>query len=245
MTFLFVTERANASTYYELDLTQTGSLVVTPQDVSCGVGSGGSVSLYKVGNISSLSTSMQYVYCEEFVECAEENENDAVNSNDLETETFAEKLMEYIRGQEVSATASQAIGTDGSATFEGLELGIYLVAQLQSCDGYECFTPFVVTLPYQDESGEWIYVASAYPKLVATSVESETTQASKSSESSSEGRTAAETSGQEEAEGGTGGFAQTGDSAARTMVALALALLILGGVVVAISRREKKDDVGL
>ncbi|MCD8007709.1 MAG: peptidase, partial [Clostridiales bacterium] len=66
-----------------------------------------------------------------------------------------------------------SIGSSGTVSFGGLELGLYLVVQTTESDNYETISPFVVTVPLE-EDGVWVYDVDASPKVGAvTPVEPE------------------------------------------------------------------------
>ena len=50
------------------------------------------------------------------------------------------------------------------AGFSGLAEGIYLVVQTKAANGYEMFSPFLVSLPMR-ENGQWKYQVEAMPKI--------------------------------------------------------------------------------
>lgn len=89
-------------------------------------------------------------------------ENCGLKLDNLEDELLAEKLKAEIGASAVGVT--QTIGADGMAGFSGLEEGIYLVVQTKAANGYEMFSPFLVSLPMR-ENGQWKYQVEAMPKI--------------------------------------------------------------------------------
>ena len=138
-----------------LNLDKTGSISLT---LTAGDGSavtGGEISLYQVASLYLDGGDMAYTLTEDFQDCT------AVL--DVEDTSLAATLAAYAAQQSIPGTAA-AVETDGSVRFDGLELGLYLVAQTVGSDHYETISPFVVTLP-MDSGGAWVYAEDASPKV--------------------------------------------------------------------------------
>ncbi len=145
-----------------LDLAQSGSVSLTMKSLSGEVLTDGAVTLYQVAVLSLNNGDMVYSRTEAFADCAQ--------ALDVDDSSLAAVLAEYvidngIRGTEVF------IGPDGTASFDNLNLGLYLVVQTAESAGYSAVLPFLVTIPYA-ENGTWIYDVDASPK-VEPSFESE------------------------------------------------------------------------
>lgn len=111
--------------------------------------------MYQVAEITSKETEIQYAFTNGFENCGLKLDN-------LEDELLAEKLKAEIGASTVGV--AQTIGADGTAGFSGLEEGIYLVVQTKAANGYEMFSPFLVSLPMR-ENGQWKYQVEAMPKI--------------------------------------------------------------------------------
>ena len=128
---------------------QKGSLSVVMQNRKTNTKiPGGEVVLYQVAEIT-------YAFTNGFENCGLKLDN-------LEDELLAEKLKAEIGASTVGV--AQTIGADGTAGFSGLEEGIYLVVQTKAANGYEMFSPFLVSLPMR-ENGQWKYQVEAMPKI--------------------------------------------------------------------------------
>ena len=137
---------------------QKGSLSVVMQNRKTNTKiPGGEVVLYQVAEITSKETEIQYEFTNGFENCGLKLDN-------LEDELLAEKLKAEIGASTVGV--AQTIGADGMAGFSGLEEGIYLVVQTKAANGYEMFSPFLVSLPMR-ENGQWKYQVST-PKTVSS-----------------------------------------------------------------------------
>lgn len=85
--------------------------------------------------------------------------------------------------QQIQGTLA-AIEVDGTVFFDQLELGIYLIVQAEESDTYEAITPFLVTVP-MEEDGEWTYEIDAAPKVgIVTSSNTDTEDPTEPEESS-------------------------------------------------------------
>lgn len=70
-------------------------------------------------------------------------------------------------------TANDAVtNADGVATVGGLKVGLYLVTETGSGNNLitEPAAPFLVTIPFPQEDGKWLYDVDVYPKNVLGSV---------------------------------------------------------------------------
>ena len=129
---------------------QKGSLSVVMQNRKTNTKiPGGEVVLYQVAEITSKETEIQYAFTNGFENCGLKLDN-------LEDELLAEKLKAEIGASTVGV--AQTIGADGTAGFSGLDV------QTKAANGYEMFSPFLVSLPMR-ENGQWKYQVEAMPKI--------------------------------------------------------------------------------
>ncbi|MCD8052129.1 MAG: peptidase [Clostridiales bacterium] len=148
---------AYAADNASLDFTQTGSIELTLADSDGNAVSGGSVTLYQVATLYLDDGDMAYAYTDGFADCGV--------TLDVEDTSLAETLADYAASKGVSGT-TLSIGSSGTVSFGGLELGLYLVVQTTESDNYETISPFVVTVPLE-EDGVWVYDVDASPKVGA------------------------------------------------------------------------------
>ncbi len=134
------------------DLSRKGAVTVTVRIGDTPV-SGGSLTLYRVGDIAEDDGNYSFTLTESFAASG-------VSLDDLTAPELAEKLAEHAAG--VSGL-TKTIGADGSAAFTELELGLYLVVQTEAALGYSRLTPFLVSVPYQ-EDGTYRYKLDATVK---------------------------------------------------------------------------------
>ena len=82
---------------------------------------------------------------------------------DLHDPDFAWDLLAYAMEQEFEFETVE-VSEDGTAIFEELKLGLYLVAQGEAADGYEAINPFLIGVP-NVEDGVYTYQVDASPKV--------------------------------------------------------------------------------
>lgn len=124
--------------------------------------------VFDVYYVASLeeSTTLRYTLLEPF---AQAQTADGVDINGLNTASALQKaaaaLRKYI-GEATPAAAQLITGTDGSATADALELGVYLVVQTEGPEHYTLSGPFLVFLPMTGNNGTaWVYEIAAAPKV--------------------------------------------------------------------------------
>lgn len=147
----------DAATTAALDFSQTGSVALTLADSDGNTVSGGAVTIYEVAALYLDDGNMAYAYTDAFSGCTA--------ALDVENASLAATLASYVSANGISGTTA-AIGSDGTVTFSGLELGLYLVVQTTDSDNYETINPFVVTVPMESD-GAWLYDVDASPKVRA------------------------------------------------------------------------------
>ncbi len=134
------------------DMSRKGAVTVTVRMGDIPV-SGGSLTLYRVGDIAEDDGNYSFTLTESFAASG-------VSLDDLSAPELAETLAEHTAG--VSGL-TKTIGADGSAAFTELELGLYLVVQTEAAPGYSRLTPFLVSVPYL-EDGTYRYEVDATVK---------------------------------------------------------------------------------
>ncbi len=134
------------------DLSRKGAVTVTVRMGETPV-SGGSLTLYRVGDIAEDDGNYSFTLTESFAASG-------VSLDDLSAPELAEKLAAHVEG---ASGVTKTVGADGSAAFTELELGVYLVVQTEAAPGYSRLTPFLVSVPYLEE-GTYQYEVDAMVK---------------------------------------------------------------------------------
>ena len=147
------------------DLDAQGSVRVQMKTDSTPV-PGGSLTLYRVGAIVQTDTGFGFVPAGEF-------EGYPGTLEDLGKTTAAE-LAKYAASNGISGE-SKTIDETGTAVFDPLEPGLYLLTQPKSGDGYLPADPFLVTLPMAQD-GSYVYQVDASPKVTLRPAPTQPTQ---------------------------------------------------------------------
>ncbi len=158
-------------TSYAHDIPQMdkkGSISISMQLEGKAVG-GGSLTIYRVGEIKEEDGNYSFVPAGDFVNCKESFEKEKIESPEL-----AAKLAKYSSDKKISGQTNK-IGTDGKITFSDLEVGLYLFVQNEAANGCEKAAPFLVSMPYM-EDGEYKYEVDASPKVELKKDSSSTTR---------------------------------------------------------------------
>lgn len=80
---------------------------------------------------------------------------------DIGSPELAQALAEY--GKEFPGV-TKTVDKDGTVTFDGLEVGLYLIVQEKAAGGYAKVAPFLVSVPYESD-GVYIYDVDAGSKM--------------------------------------------------------------------------------
>ena len=121
----------------------------------------GSLALYKVGEMFVKDGNYSWVLTGDF------SESKADLSN-LEDEKLVTTLFSYLaaNSSKIKAVGTASFGTDGTAKFSDLGVGLYMAVQTKASTGYRPVMPFLVTIPMRNESdGTWYYDVDASPKV--------------------------------------------------------------------------------
>lgn len=157
---LALTVSAFAVNNTSVDLTEKGSIALTLQESEAGdpVSEAG-FTVYKAADAGISGSNLVYTYTDAFAD-------NGMSLDDLNAEGLADHLSAYADEQGVEGVAEQTTGDDGTALFDGLETGLYLVRQTTDTDGYYTLSPFLVSIP-MSEDGVWNYDVTAQPKVEA------------------------------------------------------------------------------
>lgn len=113
---------------------------------------GGTIKIYRVASVKVTDGNPEFVPLDYVKPCV-----DSFNSSNIYSATTAYTLSVYIANDHrYVPTQIQEVDAMGNATFEDLELGIYLVYQSVATTGYFPISPFLVTVPSSD-FGYYLY----------------------------------------------------------------------------------------
>lgn len=137
------------------DYDRFGSITVTMTYKSEAV-PGGKLVLYRVGDVAENNGDYFFQLVDELAYL------------DVELiDPTSTKLTELIADAVEDSTLRGSVETidkNGVVTFEGLKIGLYLLAQEQAAPGYNDVAPFLVGVP-NNENGTYVYEVNASPKV--------------------------------------------------------------------------------
>lgn len=136
------------------DMDKRGSITVELRYGSTVI-KGGSLRLYKVGKVAEDDGNYSFAWEDAFAEFGDE-----ITLPD--DGTLAKNLYAYARSNKIESVATLS-NTTGTVVFENLEPGLYLIGQPKAASGYTALSPFVISLPMEQE-GHYVYDVSAYGK---------------------------------------------------------------------------------
>ena len=153
LAIVFLTQQAGA---YELpDPDRKGSISITVRYQEENV-AGGSLTLYRVGDIREKNGDYSFVLSEAFAPSG-------ISLDAPQSPQTASALADFARRESLSGT-DQKIDGNGYVRFAGLQAGLYLIVQPKAAEGYQRITPFLVSIPMI--AGEnCIYDVDASPKI--------------------------------------------------------------------------------
>ena len=111
----------------EIDMDETGSISITIKYENNPV-AGGSLTLYNVASISLDDGNLSYVLTSDFLDFE-------TDFSDISSDTFAKDLKNYADANKLEGKTEE-VDEDGKVSFEGLNLGLYLMVQKDAADGY-------------------------------------------------------------------------------------------------------------
>lgn len=146
-----------ADNHAEFD--RSGSLTLTLKDVENNIPlSHAEVRIYQVADVIGYNGVPEYVLTPAFAESE-------ISLDNLSDPALADRFYDFSVNHSLVAV-SAVTDKNGNAQFGDLSLGIYLVTQTKSVDGYTDFEPFLISIP-QRESDNWNYDVIAVPKTGA------------------------------------------------------------------------------
>lgn len=140
-----------------VDIFREGSITVTMRAGDTPV-PGGTLTCYRVGAVWEDNGDFGFEPTGDFVGCGESLE-------DIQSVEMVRSLVRYVQNNRLEGT-TKTIDENGTAIFDGLAAGLYLIVQKQAADGYFRTDPFVVGVPRM-EDGKYVYDVDASPKAEA------------------------------------------------------------------------------
>lgn len=137
------------------DLSEKGAISLTMR-YGDHIVPGGEMTLYQAAALEESSGKFSYVLTEVFSGCG-------IVPEQSDFAQLAGSLSSYVRANGLTGRTKQ-IGNDGQIEFDNLTPGLYLIIQNKPAKGYYAASPFVVSVPMND-NGEYVYMVNASPKV--------------------------------------------------------------------------------
>lgn len=148
----------------DIDMSKSGSITVTLTADNGETVTDGKLTLYQVAD---LDNDFSYQYTSDFINCN-------IVLDDLSDSDLGSEFLSYVESNDIDGVTI-SVDENGEVAFLNLDLGLYLIVQTVSADGYSDIQPVMVSVPLED-SDTWIYDVDASPKIeVMTTVETPST----------------------------------------------------------------------
>lgn len=139
------------------DMDARGSITVSMLDPEAQEPvAGGTLTLFKVGTVHEDDGNFSFVLTEDFAASGE-------SLASPEDADLAVRLAAYADDAKIGG-ATRSIASDGTVTFENVDLGLYLLVQNDAAKGYYPVSPFMVSVPVEQD-GSYVYNVDATPKM--------------------------------------------------------------------------------
>ncbi len=147
------------TTVYAMDFQGKGSLNITLRGSgSHTVLSGAAFTIYRVADVVNDDDNLTYIYTEEF-------KGNGMELDNLNSDGLAQHLTAHARVEDLEGITETSLD-NGSVVFDPLDVGLYLIVQKGSVEGYYSTTPFLVSIPMANsQDASWIYHVKANPKM--------------------------------------------------------------------------------
>lgn len=137
------------------DLEKDGSVRITMRCGDTNVG-GGSLTLYRAGDVKEDDGNYSFALTAAFA-------GSGASLAEVSSPALGKTFAGYAKEQNISGETKK-IDKNGSVSFENLKPGLYLLVQTEAAEGYNPVTPFLVSVPMQ-EDGSYVYNVDASPKV--------------------------------------------------------------------------------
>ncbi len=151
------------------DMGDTGKITVNMKDEFGNALSGGTMAIYKVAEVygipgtSDSEGGYYFRLTDDFKGSGVELEGKTNEDLEGKWSEYAGILADYADDKSIGPDETKSIGTDGTAVFENLSAGLYLLVQTEPAESYSSVNPFLVSMPYY-EDGEYKTSVETYPK---------------------------------------------------------------------------------
>ena len=117
---------------------------------------GGTLTLYRVADVATDDGNYFFTYTADFSDCS-------IPVTELSSSEIGAALAKIAKDRRLNGVA-QDLDKEGHTKFSDLEIGLYLLVQNKAAAGYNQVSPFLVSVPGND-NGHYIYDVNASPKV--------------------------------------------------------------------------------
>lgn len=147
----------------EFSMDRTGNLSVRIHTAEGEDVAGAHVALYRVGDPKIVDGNLTFRLADGFA-------GSGVSLEALDADGLAGTLWRWARNHGVKPCDQADTSVDGTTAFDGLETGLYVVAQEGFAGGKTMYfteiEPFLVMMPMTNDAGDgWTYAIAAQPKV--------------------------------------------------------------------------------
>ena len=142
-----------------VDPNRTGSISLTMTSNGKPV-PGGTVSLFRVADLTEVDGTYQFTYTHAFKDCAVSLEGD------LTSESTAHGIELHIAAHSstILPLETRTVDKNGKVAFSNLPVGLYLLVQYEAAPGYSTMGSFLISVP-REVNGVYDYSVDATPKM--------------------------------------------------------------------------------
>lgn len=137
-----------------IDFNKKGSISITVKETTTPI-KDTEITIYQVATATSINNTLAFVYDENIKDCKGD-------LSDLENESLVTEIDKCISNT-ILPKQTKLTNEEGLVKFDNLELGLYLIKQTNKVEGYSTISPFLVTIP-KEENNKWIYDINSSPK---------------------------------------------------------------------------------
>ena len=137
-----------------VDFSRTGTISVTLKTEDIAI-AGAKLTAYQVADADNQNNGLSFSFTKSFADF-EGSPDQLQNTEEIK------RLSDYIKEKNISGI-SAVTDSSGYAVFDSLPLGLYIVVQTGSVEGFSDCSPFIAAIPIC-ENGAWSYDIDATPK---------------------------------------------------------------------------------
>lgn len=137
-----------------VDFTKKGTIKITLKELKEDTFvSNASITIYKLADANSKNSNLAFNYHEKLLPY----------EKDIKEGNITNEILKIVEGNNLS-NFNKVTDDNGIVLFDNLDLGLYLVTQTNTVEGYSKLSPFLVYIP-KDVDNKWTYNIDSTPKV--------------------------------------------------------------------------------